>query len=120
MAKNQSFEIDFFERILKKCPRYTEVIEILGGLYTEDGRIDEGLKMDLKLVRLMPESPNAHYNLACSLALKKRNTEALRSLKKAVNLGYRDLDWLLQDPDLDNLKQYPGFKKVVSKIEAGN
>ena len=64
-----AFEIGFFESILKRDPNYTEVVEILGGLYTKMGRIADGLNMDRKLVRLLPSNATAHYKLACSLAL---------------------------------------------------
>jgi len=113
------FEIQFFESILRRVPRDTSVIEILGGLYTKDGRIDDGLKMDRRLVRLMPDNATAHYNLACSLALKKRRADALRSLHRAVELGYVDRDWMMQDPDLEPLKKLPAFKQLVAKLKAG-
>jgi tetratricopeptide (TPR) repeat protein len=112
-----AFEIGFFESVLRRDPGYTEVIEILGGLYTKTGRIEDGLKMDRKLVRLLPKNPTAHYNLACSLALCKRKTDALRSLKEAIALGYDDLDWMSQDPDLEILKADPVFKKLLSKLK---
>ena len=111
------FEIEFFESVLRRNPRDTGVIEILGGLYTKDGRINDGLKMDRRLVRLMPDNATAHYNLACSLALKKRKAEALESLQCAVALGYKDSDWMQQDPDLEGLKGHPEFKQIVTKLK---
>jgi len=111
-----AFEIQFFEGILRRNPRDTDVVEILGGLYTKEGRIDDGLKMDRRLVRLLPDNATAHYNLACSLALKKRKSEALSSLERAVELGYKDVDWLMQDPDLEGLKTHPAFQKLVSRL----
>ncbi len=112
-----AFEIAFFESVLRRDPTYADVIEILGGLYTKTGRIEDGLKMDRKLVRLLPKNATAHYNLACSLALCKRKTDALRSLKDAIALGYDDLDWMSQDPDLEGLKTDPTFKKLLSKLK---
>ncbi len=120
MAKKHEFEIGFFESILKKNPRYTDVIELLGELYTRTGRIEDGLRMDRKLVRLLPENPNAHYNLACSLALKKRRSEAMSTLQKAISLGYSDYDWLMQDPDLESLKSHPAFLELLSEINPNN
>jgi tetratricopeptide (TPR) repeat protein len=110
------FEIRFFEGVLRRNPRDTDVIEILGGLYTREGRIDEGLRMDRRLVRLLPENATAHYNLACSLALKNRRSDAMRALERAVELGYRDVEWLLQDPDLEGLKGHPAFKALVAHL----
>lgn len=111
------FDMRFFESVLRRAPDYTEVVEILGGLYTKHGRIADGLRMDRKLVRLLPENATAHYNLACSLALSKRQTDALRSLQRAVDLGYRDVDWMLQDPDLEDLKSHPGFTSLLAKLK---
>ena len=106
------FELRFFESILRRSPRYVRVLEVLGGLYTRQGRIADGLRMDRRLVRLQPTNPTAHYNLACSLALSRRRTAALRVLRQAVQLGYRDFDWMRQDPDLEMLKEHPEFQAL--------
>ena len=111
------FEIEFFEAIHARCPAYTEVVGLLGGLYTEVGRVADGLKMDRKLVRLDPKNATAHYNLACSLALCKKRPDALRSLRKAISLGYDDLDWMQQDPDLEGLKGDPEFQKLIKQLK---
>ncbi len=112
-----AFEMAFFESVLRRAPQYTEVIEILGGLYTKHGRIADGLRMDRRLVRLLPENATAHYNLACSLALSKRKVDALRSLQRAVELGYRDFDWMAQDPDLEDLKEHPEFTALLDQLK---
>jgi len=119
MAKprDHEFEIAFFESILKRDPGYATVIELLGGLYTKHGRVADGLRMDRKLVRLQPENATAHYNLACSLALVKRPAAALRSLRNAIALGYRDYDWMQQDPDLEGLKNSPGFVALLDQLK---
>lgn len=124
MAKDRNsdpaFEIAFFESILRRDGGYTDVIEILGGLYTKTGRIADGLKMDRKLVRLQPDNETAHYNLACSLALTRQKAAALRSLKVAIELGYRDFEWMMQDPDLDSLKKHPAFAALIAQVKSQN
>lgn len=119
MSKKEdpNFEIRFYESVLRRDPGYVDVIELLGGLYTKVGRVADGLKMDRKLVRLLPKNATAHYNLACSLALSKRRTDALRSLKRAVALGYDDIDWMTQDPDLDDLKDHPAFLHLLDELK---
>ncbi len=116
-AQDSEFEIRFFESVLRRDPGYVVVVELLGGLYTRQGRIADGLKMDRKLVRLQPDNATAHYNLACSLALLKRKGEALRELQRAVKLGYEDFDWLQQDPDLDALKHHPQFQALLQALK---
>jgi hypothetical protein len=115
--RDSEFEVGFFESVLRHDAQCVEAIEILGGLYTKLGRISDGLKMDRKLVRLQPTNPTAHYNLACSLALSKRNSDALRSLRQAIGLGYRDFEWMSHDPDLQGLKKIPAFGAIVDQLK---
>ena len=114
---DSAFEIGFYENVLRRDPGYAEVIELLGGLYTKHGRVADGLKMDRKLVKLQPANATAHYNLACSLALSLRKAAALRTLRHAVQLGYRDFDWMEQDPDLEPLKNHPEFTALLAQLK---
>ena len=114
---DHEFDMGFFESVLRRSPDYTEVIEILGGLYTKHGRIADGLRMDRKLVRYLPENATAHYNLGCSLALMKRPKDALRTLQRAVELGYTDATWMAQDPDLKDLRDRPEFKALLRELQ---
>ena len=111
--RDLEFETRFYESVLRRDRSYVDVIELLGGLYTKQGRVAEGLKMDRRLVRLQPRNATAHYNLACSLALSKRKPDALRSLHRAIELGYTDLEWMQQDPDLAGLKGDLEFERLL-------
>lgn len=121
MAKRESydFELNFFEQIQKRMPKDVRVVSILAHLYTQSGRIDDGLKMDRKLARLQPEDPTTHYNLACSLALKGRKAEAVKSLKTAISLGYKDFQWMQHDPDLADMHDYIGFRELLIDLGIG-
>ncbi len=110
------FEIGFFESVLRRDPKDPSVVELLAHLYTKTRRIDDGLKMDRKMVRLKPDSPVAHYNLACSLALKNRKSEAVKALRAAIEREYKDWDWLKRDPDLENLHDYPRFRQLLEEF----
>lgn len=116
-SHDPEFEIRFFESVLRRDRNYANVVEILGGLYTRQGRLSDGLKMDRRLVKLQPENATAHYNLACSLALSKRKSDALNELRRAVQLGYRDFDWMQQDPDLEPLKAHPEFQRLLVELK---
>ena len=122
MARKEdpAFDITFYESVLRREPAYTDVIELLGGLYTKTGRIADGLKMDRKLVKLQPDNSTAHYNLACSLALSKRKADALRALQEAINRGYIDYDWMSQDSDLESLQASVVFKAILAKLKSQN
>lgn len=117
MSDTFQFEIDFCRSILKRDGKDLDTLEMLAGYYTKAGRIDEGLELDRKLVRLDPDNAVSHYNLACSLALKKRSRAAMNALRKALEKGYRDFNWIMQDPDLSNLQEEPSFVALLSEFQ---
>lgn len=113
MTDDYSFEISFFESVLAYDPYDDTVMEMLANFYTKAGRLDEGLEADRKIADRNPDKPIAHYNLACSLALKGLLDEALSALKTAIEKGYDDFKWMLEDPDLKNLRHQEAFQDLL-------
>jgi tetratricopeptide (TPR) repeat protein len=110
------FEIEFFERILTRDPNYVEVLTNLGDLFARKGCHRRALLVDLRLVQLQPKNAMAMYNLACSHALLRQKTQALEALRRAVMLGYADLDFLLNDSDLTSLHGHTDFQSIVTYL----
>ena len=120
MDSDHQFEIDFCRGILKRDANNIPVMEMLAGYLTKSGHIDEGLELDQRIVELDPENAISHYNLACSLALKNRSSEALAALRMALERGYDDFDWLMKDNDLLSLHDNPAFSALLSEFRASN
>jgi len=111
------FELDFFGGLLSVHPNYVDVLRIMGNLLTLKGRFAEGLQIDRRLVQLRPSDPLAHYNLACSYALLKRPDQSLKTLRRAVELGYRDFRYMREDHDLDSIRHDPRFRQLLREYE---
>jgi tetratricopeptide (TPR) repeat protein len=112
------FELDFFARILEKHPDYIDVLRVHGNNLSLKGRYAEGLQIDKRLVYLRPVDPLAHYNLACSYALIKKNELALKTLRQAIELGYRDFRYMREDRDLDAIRHDPRFRQLLREYES--
>lgn len=111
------FELTFFSGVLERAPDYVDVLRIFGNLLTLKGRYAEGLRIDQRLVRLRPDDALAHYNLACSYALLNRAEQSLRTLRRAVELGYRDFRFMREDHDLDSIRHDPRFRQLLREYE---
>jgi tetratricopeptide (TPR) repeat protein len=111
------FELDFYGGVLERAPDYVDVLRVMGHLLTLKGRYAEGLQVDKRLVGLRPNDALAHYNLACSYALLKRNELALKTLRRAVELGYRDFRYMREDRDLDAVRHDPRFRQLLREYE---
>jgi len=59
---------------------------------------------------------NVLYNAACTYALLQKNVEeALDMLRKAINAGWSNLEWVLRDPDLTSLHDDPEFQQLCQR-----
>ncbi len=117
MSADPEFDIAFFESVVRRNAHDVRALMHLGNLYTGKGRIDDGLEVDRRLLRLRPKDPLVHYNLACSLALKRQKAAAMRALNRAVQLGYDDAEHLAEDPDLATLHALPSFIRLLNELK---
>ena len=113
--RDLDLEIAFMEGLVQRDPRQVEALLILGDNYTRRGRYQEGLRIDERLRALRPEDCMVHYNLACSYSLTGQCDLAAEALNRAINLGYADFDYMAKDPDLKNLRQHAGYKKIRAR-----
>ena len=117
---NQSqleFELDFYSAILERHPCYVDALRAHANNLTLKGRYAEGLQVDKRLVQLRPTDPLAHYNLACSYALLKRPDQAIKTLRRAIELGYHDFRYMREDRDLDSIRHDPRFRQLMREYE---
>ena len=111
-------EVEFLEGVRARLPAHPAVVESLGCLYTEMGRYQDGLRADRDMVRMEPDSPNAWYNLACSLSLTGQPDDAFAALEKAIALGYDDAEWMQDDDDFEPIKKDPRFARLLAQLHA--
>lgn len=112
-----AFLIWFLEGVLEKHPDYYEGLMHLGNIYTAKGMYEKGLSVDLKLAELRPADSLVHYNLACSYSLLGNIDAAIDTLKKAIALGYRDVEHIERDQDLMNVRSDKRYKELIEKLK---
>lgn len=111
------FELNFFAAIIRRQPAYVDVIRVHAKNLSQKGLYEETLEIDRLWVRVQPEDPLAHYNLACSYALTRQTDKALSSLRQAIECGYHDFRHIRQDRDLDSIRDDPRFRQLLLEFE---
>jgi len=114
--RDLDIEIGFLEGVVRRDPSYVDALQLLGDDYTKRGKYLAGLKVDQNLADLRPRDPLVYYTLACSLCLTKQYEEAVEALEQSINLGYRDFNWLAQDPDLLELRKQSAYRRIRAKL----
>jgi adenylate cyclase len=57
------------------------------------------------------------YNVACTFSMAGQHERALEVLEEHVRTGAVQLDWLVQDSDMDPLREYPRFQAIVATLK---
>ena len=109
-------ELEFLQAVARRLPEDTDVMRVLGDLYTRTGAYADGLRVDERLSRLCAEDPVVWYNLACSLALSDRADDAFDALNRSVELGYNDYEGMKKDSDLASLHGDARFESILEWI----
>jgi clan AA aspartic protease (TIGR02281 family) len=78
------------------------------------GRADEALVWLNKIIEQYPTESN-YYDASCLYSLMNKPKEALDKMKLAFENGYRDFNHLLDDDDLDNIRNLIEFKSLVAE-----
>jgi serine/threonine protein kinase/Flp pilus assembly protein TadD len=64
---------------------------------------------------LSPDDPVMMYNLACLYSQLDDLDTAMNWLKKSVDSGRFDLEWIKRDPDLANLRNHPEYQALIAE-----
>lgn len=109
--------IKFYEKALEIDGENILALFNLSIAYVEVKNFDLAIDTAKKLLKLRPKNPIVNYNLSCFYSLKNNKKEALKFLKKAIELGYRDFDYIENDKDLNNLRNETKYKSIIKKYK---
>jgi tetratricopeptide (TPR) repeat protein len=70
----------------------------------------------LKMLEMVPNHMVALYNLACANSLLGNIDEAINNLERAIDMGYRDLEHILNDQDFNNIKYTTRFANIIRTL----
>jgi adenylate cyclase len=106
------------ERRLAMDPDDSAAYDHGAGVLQSLGRLEESRQFSERAIALRPDDGATHYNAACCAALGLDFQRSLNLLERAIELGYGNIEWLLNDNDLVPLHGEPRFRKLVQRLEA--
>lgn len=106
----------FYEKLLKIDPNFLEVLLQLSYIYVHLNKCEKLLKIDKKIAELLLFDPISYYNLACDYSLQGDIEKSLKNLKVAINLGFKNINYIKKDPDLENIRKSKKFKEIEKII----
>jgi tetratricopeptide (TPR) repeat protein len=80
--------------------------------YLKNGDLHRALPHAHSALHLQPDNYIVYYNIACIYSLQNKTEESVDWLKRAIDRGFRDWEYLKADEDLKNLRESPHFKEL--------
>ena len=75
----------------------------------ENGFKEDAIREGGKALELSPGDPMMLYNCACLYSQLGEVDRAVDTLGQAIAGGYENFGWMKHDPDLNALREHPGF-----------
>jgi tetratricopeptide (TPR) repeat protein len=117
LARNQAYDeaIREFTLAMETYPNFEVSYSNRASVFVLQKKFDKAMDDLKKASEINPNNPVVHYNLAALYSLQNQPTRSLASLDKALKLGFNDYAFLLQDPDLNNVRKSKDFTKLLKK-----
>jgi len=104
----------YYKKAIELRPDSTGAMNNLASVYLEAGDLDRAKSLFSRVLSLDPKNIPASYNMACVFSMANRPRESLVWMKRAMALGFHDRDSAEKDPDLENLRNSPGYRELWS------
>jgi serine/threonine protein kinase len=100
------------EKHLMKVPEDARARVLLSTSYAEMGRVEDASREMQFAIGLRPNDASMLYNCGCTYAKLGKKPEAIESLRRAWEAGFKDVTWARRDPDLALLHGEPEFERL--------
>ncbi len=105
-----------FREAIEADPAVPEAYNGVGVTYRMRNALGDALAWYKKALSADPDFGDAYYNMACVYSLQGKEELALRYLKIAALNGYVSAGGLDADPDLEPLRQHPGYRALRGRM----
>jgi serine/threonine protein kinase/Tfp pilus assembly protein PilF len=110
--------IQAMEEHLKRVPEDARARTILAGDYATLNRVEDANRELTLALALRPTEATVLYNVACGFCILKKKQEALETLAKAWQAGFKDADWARRDPELSLLHGEAEFERLYPETKS--
>ena len=111
-----SFDEQFYDAVLRHNPVNLTVLRRLVEAVARQANYERTLELNCRILALDTEDFIAHYNMACAYTMLGDTESGLRSLRRAVQMGYSDRAHLEADADLDLLRSDLRYYDVIALL----
>ena len=108
--------IEVLDKHLEWNPDDVRALHLGAGSLIVAGQVDRAREWLRRALEIDPNDSILLYNVACNFATLGEVEAALDYLERAIDNGMVSLAWMLNDTDLDNLRDHPRFHSLAQRL----
>jgi HEAT repeat protein len=119
----EKLEKQLLEEVAAEAPRgiQSQARSDLAELYARIGDNEKSLEAWRSCMAAdSSQARICRYNMACALSMMGRKKEALAELRRAVDAGFVNAEWMTIDRDLDSIRSEPEYQAILRELGGGN
>jgi len=109
----QQRALDFYPRYLALHPDDARAHMYHALAFSRVHRFEEAKAKAAKALELSPDDAVMMYNASCFYSQIGEKVLAVQTLKKAIEAGYENYEWIKRDPDFESIRQEPGYTELM-------
>jgi serine/threonine protein kinase/tetratricopeptide (TPR) repeat protein len=106
-------ELEVYPRYLSKFPEDPRAHIFYAVALARADRVEEAKLEAAKAIELNPTDSLMLYNSACFYAQIGEKALAIESLRKSLEAGMADYEWIKRDPDLDGIRDESDYVQLM-------
>ncbi|MBW3565408.1 MAG: protein kinase [Acidobacteria bacterium] len=108
--------VEAAKRRLASHPDETRAWTMGAAALADLGEPDKAAEWIGRALAIDSDEPVIQYNAACTYAGLGKVEEAMQCLEKATSMGFVSKEWMINDSDLDPLRDDPRFQKLLEGL----
>lgn len=101
------------DKLLALYPERSEALHWAAHVSLRDKKLDAAAALLDAAIAVGPVESEMYYDRACVHALRGETKPGVAALEKALGAGYRNWDWIDEDPELAALRADPEFAPLM-------
>jgi TolB-like protein len=106
-------QLDFFPGYLARHPDDARAHMFFATVLAASGAREEAKFEGSTALELSPGDALMQYNAACLYARLSEPALAVAALRQALESGHAEFEWIKRDPDLDSIREDPGYVELM-------